>query len=74
MADATCQHKEMENAVHVFPFMNTVEHSTGNVTYALSNYPYYCSLADAVEKWFEGNQDAKPHRNKAYCLEIAMRL
>ena len=74
MADASCQHKEVEYGMHVFFLVDTVKYSTRDVANTFCNNPPDCGWGNRIDKRLEGNENREPHANKAERLEVAVVL
>jgi hypothetical protein len=74
VADASCKNEEVEHRVHVFCFVQRIEHCSGYVAHTFGNYPHEGGSGNGVDKWFESHQHAKSHAYEAQCLEIGMFL
>ena len=57
VADTTCQYKEMEHGMHVFLLVDTVEHSTRDVSNTFCNNPPDCGWGNRIDKRLEGNEN-----------------
>ena len=53
VADGASQDKEMEDAVHVPPFVDTIKQGTCDITDTLGHNPYHCSCRHIVNEWFK---------------------
>ena len=74
VADGASEYEEMEDAVHVASFVETVEGSASDVAHAFGDNPDDGCGAHIVNERFEGHKDAETHRHKADGLQVAVFL
>ena len=72
VADAACQDEEVENRVHVFLFIKAIEYRTCNIADAFGDDPRDGGGGNAVEKGFEGDENAESHQAETDGFEVAV--
>ena len=74
MTDTTSQYEEMEDRMHILALVDTIEHSTSNITNALGNNPNDRSRRNRINERFESNQHGKSHTDETNGFQIAVIL
>ena len=74
VADASCQHEEVEHAVHVLPLVQRIEHGAGDVSDALGDNPYQGRRRHRLVQGLEGHQHAETHANETERLDVGVLL
>ena len=74
MTDTTSQYEEMEDRMHILALVDTIEHSTSNITYTLGNNPNDRSRRNRINERLESNQHGKSHTDETNGFQIAVIL
>lgn len=74
MTDTTSQYEEMEDRMHILALVDTIEHSTSNITNTLGNNPNDRSRRNRINERLESNQHGKSHTDETNGFQIAVIL
>ena len=74
VADASCQHEEVEHGMHITRLVETVEHCSRYIAHALSDYPNDSCCRNRIDKRLEGYKHRQSHTHKAERLHITVFL
>ena len=74
VADAAGEDEEMEDGMHIAPFVETVEEGTGDVADAFGYNPDEGCCWHTVDQGFEGDEDAETHSDETNGFNVTMVL
>ena len=74
VADAAGEDEEMEDGMHVFPFVQTVEDGAGDIADAFADNPDEGCCWHTVDQGFEGYEYAEAHSDETKGLDVAVVL
>ena len=70
MTDAAEEDEEMEDGVHIFLLVESIEDGTCDVGDTLGDEPDDGGSRDGVQEGLEGHQHTQPHTDKTESLNI----
>ena len=74
VADAAGEDEEMEDGMHVFPFVQTVEDGAGDIADTFADNPDEGGGGYAVDEGFESDEYAEAHSDETECFDVAVVL
>ena len=74
MADVAEYHEHVEDGVYIGYTLETIEHGTDDVGYALGYHPEHNGQAATVVERLERDEDGESHEHVAGGLKITLRL
>ena len=74
VADAAGEDEEMEDGMHIFPFVQTVEDGASDIADAFADNPDEGCCWHTVDEGFEGYEYAEAHSDETECFDVAVVL